>query len=367
MRAKLDLSKEYGVVLEGGGARGSYQIGAWQALREAGIKIKAVAGASVGALNGALICMDEYEKAKKIWMNIDASQVMNRNDDKLKQVRQLVFERGFDISPLKQMITDYVDEEKLRNSEMDLYVTTFSLTDLKLLKVNVKDVPDGQIPEILLASAYFPAFRLEKMSGKTYLDGGGFNNVPVDVLIENGYKDIIIIRIYGLGFDSEKVVEIPEDTNVYHIAPRQDLGGILEFDKRKCRRNMKLGYLDGMRSIYGLYGKKYYIYAPEGEVYYFNRLISELETWKKMIKYLLPEIDNYDMQDGYRYYMEKIFPELAKNYKLNENWDYKDLYIAIIENLAREMKISRLCIYSAKELISRIKEKICRLDSGELM
>ena len=55
MRPLLDLTKEYGLVLDGGGARGAYQIGAWKALKEAGVKISAVAGTSVGALNGALI------------------------------------------------------------------------------------------------------------------------------------------------------------------------------------------------------------------------------------------------------------------------------------------------------------------------
>ena len=37
MEAILDLTKEYGLVLEGGGARGAYQIGAWKALVEAGV------------------------------------------------------------------------------------------------------------------------------------------------------------------------------------------------------------------------------------------------------------------------------------------------------------------------------------------
>ena len=68
-KIKLDLSREYGLVLEGGGAKGSFQIGAWRALREAGIKIKGVSGVSVGALNGALICMDDPEKAEDIWHN----------------------------------------------------------------------------------------------------------------------------------------------------------------------------------------------------------------------------------------------------------------------------------------------------------
>lgn len=44
MKLLLDRKKEYGVVLDGGGARGAYQIGAWKALKEARIRIHAVAG-----------------------------------------------------------------------------------------------------------------------------------------------------------------------------------------------------------------------------------------------------------------------------------------------------------------------------------
>lgn len=41
--------------------------------QEAGIRIKGAAGTSVGALNGALICMDDFEKAERIWENISYS------------------------------------------------------------------------------------------------------------------------------------------------------------------------------------------------------------------------------------------------------------------------------------------------------
>ena len=66
MEPLLDLTK----IWSGAGwrrARGAYQIGAWTALEEAGVKVCAVAGTSVGALNGALICMDSVENAQKIW------------------------------------------------------------------------------------------------------------------------------------------------------------------------------------------------------------------------------------------------------------------------------------------------------------
>ncbi len=39
---QFDFSKEYGVVLEGGGAKGAYQIGVWKAMQECGMKIKGI-------------------------------------------------------------------------------------------------------------------------------------------------------------------------------------------------------------------------------------------------------------------------------------------------------------------------------------
>ncbi len=38
MKPIIDMSKEYGLVFDGGGARGAYQIGAWKALVEAGVR-----------------------------------------------------------------------------------------------------------------------------------------------------------------------------------------------------------------------------------------------------------------------------------------------------------------------------------------
>ena len=76
MKPVIDTTKEYGLVLDGGGARGAYQIGAWKALVEAGVKFNAVAGTSVGALNGALICMGDVEKAESFWREWSVSSVM---------------------------------------------------------------------------------------------------------------------------------------------------------------------------------------------------------------------------------------------------------------------------------------------------
>ena len=258
MELQIDAPKEYGIVLEGGGARGAYQVGAWKALKEAGISIKGISGASVGALNGALMCMDDLEKAEYIWENITYSKVMDVEDsimeklisfhlttDDLQEIlsimRKVFSDRGMDITPLRNLITDTVDEERIRQSSRDLFVVTYSLSDRKKLLVDVKSLPDGEIGNMLLASAYFLAFKNEKLGGKRYVDGGSVDNVPIEPLLNEGYKDIIVLRIYGLGRDSQRFLEIPEDVQLYPVAPRQDLGGILDFNKKKARKNMLLG------------------------------------------------------------------------------------------------------------------------------
>ena len=94
MKLQLDKGRRYGIVLEGGGARGAYQIGAWKALKEAGIQIQGAAGTSVGALNGALICMDDFETAEKIWENIRYSQVMDVDDKRMAALREWNLKNG---------------------------------------------------------------------------------------------------------------------------------------------------------------------------------------------------------------------------------------------------------------------------------
>ena len=366
-KIKLDLSREYGLVLEGGGAKGSFQIGAWRALREAGIKIKGVSGVSVGALNGALICMDDPEKAEDIWHNINYSAVMDFNMntgsilETAEEIKKLIKDRGVDITPLKKLLHETVDEEKIRNSHCELLATTFSVSDMKLLNIDVKSASEGKMEEILLASAFFPVFKTEKLSGKLYTDGGGFNNVPLDVLVDRGYQDVIVVRIYGPGYDREKKVKIPEGTNIYHIAPREELGGVLEFDKKRSRKNMALGYLEASRLLYGLDGRRYYIYAPYEEPYYFDRMMSELELLKIYLESVLDE-EALAYLDGYRFYTENVFPELARELKLKPDWDYKDMYLAILEELAVTFKISRYRVYKADELAREIHKSLLKAD-----
>ena len=59
----------YGLVLEGGGARGAYHIGVYKAILEEGIEIGGITGTSIGALNGAMIVQGDYEICYELWQN----------------------------------------------------------------------------------------------------------------------------------------------------------------------------------------------------------------------------------------------------------------------------------------------------------
>ena len=64
------------IVLGGGGSKGAYQIGAWRALKELGIKYDIITGTSIGAFNGAMMVQGDFEKALALWREIDIDKVI---------------------------------------------------------------------------------------------------------------------------------------------------------------------------------------------------------------------------------------------------------------------------------------------------
>ncbi len=358
MELKLDTSKEYGLVLEGGGARGAYQIGAWRALREAGVKIKGVSGTSVGALNGALVCMGDLEKAEAVWENISYSQVMSVEDEFMERIMSRDFknlnhvelitnvllylsEGGIDVTPLRELIDTHIDEDRIRFGDIEFFFQVFSATELKELEIEARELPDGELADMVLASAYFPVFKKEKIKGDRLIDGGMFNNVPIDSLVKRGYTDIISIRIYGIGL--EKPIRLPEEARVTEIAPRVELGNILEFDSKKSRRNMKIGYYDAMRVLYGL----------GGTIYYIDMKLGERECLMRFLKAGMPP---------YRDFLEEDLPMLADELGLSRGWDYQDLYLAVLEASAKLVRVQKYRIYTEDELLAEVKSKWERMD-----
>ncbi len=342
MQPVIDLSKEYGLVLDGGGARGAYQIGAWKALAEAGVKLNAVAGTSVGALNGALICMGDIEKAENIWREMTFSSVMEVDDEWMERLFQkqttikeflnegwrMLKDGGVDVTPLRELIHETVNEEAIRGCGKEFCLLTFSLSEFKELDLSIDDIPEGLLEDFLLASAYLIGFKNERIQGKKYIDGGVVNNVPLNSLVKRGYEDIIAVRIYGPG--REPRVRMPKESEKYEIAPRVKLGSIIEFSGKRSRQNLVIGYYDAKRMLYGLEGTIYYLEQTHDEGYYEEFLAGLREIEKAEIGFVL---------------------------KLTIGFKSKELFMGMLEAAAKLLKVPKYQIYTVDQLYDTVYKK----------
>ncbi|EOL50763.1 hypothetical protein I580_02376 [Enterococcus caccae ATCC BAA-1240] len=124
--AVKELTYHTSLVLGGGGARGAYQIGVWQALKELVIPVEIVTGTSVGALNGALILQDDFEAAKNMWEKIDTQKILSfpttvTSSDTLRDMMSqigsftlnAIQSNGVSTQPLQKLIHDTFSQEKM--------------------------------------------------------------------------------------------------------------------------------------------------------------------------------------------------------------------------------------------------------------
>ncbi|NLJ57769.1 MAG: patatin-like phospholipase family protein [Tissierellia bacterium] len=219
----------YGLVLEGGGAKGAYHVGAYKALKELNIEIGGIAGTSIGAINGAMMVQGDYELLEKVWYSINSYELFDINFNLneinlsylLHQSKEILANRGLDTSKIRELFETYIDEDKIRSSNIDFGIVTVNLTDRKPMELLIEDIPEGKLVDFLIASANLPAFRIEEMDGKKYLDGGFYNNLPIDILANKGYKNIIAVRTMAKGIIRKVKIK---DLNVTYIQPMESLG-----------------------------------------------------------------------------------------------------------------------------------------------
>lgn len=358
-----------GLVLQGGGAKGGYHIGVWQALREIGIQIGAVTGTSVGALNGAMIVQDDFKKAFDIWNNMEPGLVIKGDPEIYQQLvthnfqiknwqmyydylRQVIKQKGLDIEPLIKLINQIVDEERLRNSNIDFGLVTISLSDWKAIELFIEDIEEGKIKDYMLASAFLPAFKPQMIHGKRYLDGGFHDSMPINLMSKKGYSEIVAVELRSMG-----MIRHTKDKHVVirTITPSGDTGSMLEFDRDISRDNIKMGYLDTMLS-YGKY---------EGSSYFMTEVPTETFFYEAVLALTDEQIMAMACIGGYKYgypkrlLHEKIVPDLCEMMGLGMDQTYKDIMLGAIETIAASMEIPRLVVYTYEDLLSLVKEK-CR-------
>lgn len=309
--------REYGVVLAGGGTKGAYQVGAWKALKELGIKVKCVVGASIGSLNGALFLQDDMEKTEELYNNIKITDIMDvegsvdpeKNIFNIANITKLTKEyaeqKGLSNEPLRKTIEKYIDIDKVYNSDIDFGLVTLNANDRTPVELFKKDISKEQFVDYLLASSCFPIFKPQKIDDKEYLDGGLYDNIPINMLLKNDYKNILVLDIAGIGVKRRL---ISKDVYLKVISPNEDLGGTFEFNADKIKTNIQLGYLDTLRAFNKLQGHIYYFEIPE-----FNKMI---ETYGLQTIYGLEyAAQMYNIERLKIYTFEEFIAELRKKHQ----------------------------------------------------
>lgn len=271
-----ELTYRTGLVLGGGGARGAYQIGVWEALQELEIPLQVVTGASVGALNGGLILVGDVAAAKKLWLAISTEQVLqfpraaadNTSLTRLlQQIQSLTVtalrENGASTRPLEQLIYAALDEEQMRNNPAELYVCTTRLPDFAEQVVHFdKSDCAGNLQWLIASASFYPAMKAKEIAGSYYIDGGYRNNLPVDVALTQDVSELIVVDVNGPGF--VKRTPIPESVATLPFDSPWTLGSFLVFDRERSRINCRLGYLETMK-YFGRGHGLWYTFSDDGQ------------------------------------------------------------------------------------------------------
>lgn len=258
------------LVLCGGGSRGAYEAGFIEALSELGFVFDIVCGTSIGALNGCLVSMGKIKELSELWDHISISSVIKGdfnedfklNLENLIDSRNLVIsffksyikEKGADITPLKQLISQYLDEDLLLSSPVEFGLCTVMYPSLKPLYISKSNMKKENIGDYLLASAsVFPVFPIHHFNDEYYLDGGYYDNLPIDFALELGADEIIAIDLK----DDVTHSHYLNRPNIDYIVPYYHLGMMFDFSKESILRNKRAGYNDCMKR-YGHYkGMRY--------------------------------------------------------------------------------------------------------------
>ncbi len=350
------------VVLGGGGAHGSYQVGVWQALKELDWDFQIVTGTSVGALNGAVFSQGDFDLALDMWKKIETGMIfdvdINESDDLPKKIKtalkkfakSAVEEGGGDEKGLRRVLEEHIDENRVRSSDIRFGLVTFNATKLEPLEIMSEEIPHGELINYMLASsAIYPAIRPQTIGENKFVDGGMYNNLPIDLAVKEGAEDIIAVDVKGLGFvrDVEN-----ENVRIRTLKTRWDLGQMLIFEKEQARYNIRLGYLETLK-LFSAY---------DGVAYTFIKgSISRLSRLKKDKFHSLCDTCCVSLTAPYTSLIEKSGVSAVKR-ALTERglhrYGVENVLLAAMETAGEIFELDPTIIYSPERFAEHIEEKM---------
>lgn len=335
-----------GLVLAGGGAKGSYQVGVYEALQELNWQPDIITGASVGCLNGAMFVLDKSPIARDMWLTVTNEHVMTppqkgTGTELSTFLENIVKNGGMDISPLEEIVLRVVDEEAMRASRIGYGLTTVSKRSMRPKELTLQEIAPGKLIDYMLASAAcFPAFRPRNIDGEDFIDGGYGDNMPLALAARMGAEELIAVDVDGIGITRPNLTGRPTRL----IRCHWDLGSILTFDPVVARHNIQLGYQDCYRSFGKLLGTAYAL-KPDT---YRDLLSGFVRPYARLMKELLHRHPTLALTERAALLpMEGLF-----------NHDSDNAPIAPLEQACKQVGVEPACIYTAEQLFDTFLQQV---------
>jgi NTE family protein len=245
------IPKELGqivLVLQGGGALGAYQVGAYQALHEAGVEPDWVIGTSIGAINASLIAgnapEDRMERLQEFWRRMQHSPwvellgawplgPLTTNLATITQGIPAFFRPNlpaflglqvplgsetagyYDTSPLARTLSELVDFDRINGRDTRLTVGAANVRTSEMRYFDSRDM-DLDVRHVMASGALPPAFPAVRIDGDLYWDGGILSNTPVEAVFDdNPRKNSVIFAVHIWNPQG------PEPDTIWQVMSRQ--------------------------------------------------------------------------------------------------------------------------------------------------
>ena len=201
-----NIKPEYGLVLSGGGARGLAHIGVIAALEKNGISPGLISGSSMGAIVGAFYAA-----------GVSPEEMINiARNGKLHSLFNWSFPKHggmLSLNIIRQVLQQYIPEDSFESLRKKLFI---GVSNISAGRHEV--FSRGELFRAVIASASIPiVFEPQLIEGQTYVDGGLFNDLPVEPIMGK-CKKIIASHVNYNGPEPElnSIRDIAE--RVYRLA-----------------------------------------------------------------------------------------------------------------------------------------------------
>lgn len=344
------------LVLGGGGAKGSYEVGIFKALRKLHMKFDIVTGVSIGSINGAFYVANEYKKCLKMWQKITTSDLfdvaigskMSKEDIKLL-VKQMS-SGGISFSNAYNFLKKNINEEKVRKSKIDYGLVTVSLTNKKPRFLTKEQIPYGKLVDYICASSIcYPFVHAQDINDESFIDGGFYDGIPINLAIDMGATEILAVDLSVLAINKK-----PKDKNIkVDVIKMKDKTPLtLTFTKEYANKNIKYGYNDTMKHFNKL----------DGKFYTFRK--NDLDkSYNELNKYFVEILKSTILNEPKNKIVNELFSIAKINklfVKIKYNHDFKEEVEEALEHLGVLFDIPNENIYSIKKynklLIRKVKE-----------